>query len=235
MFELYEEPSGDRVVLSRPPQPGSGERDDAPAQPALPDHLDHLEAALAPQLDAHGEDELALALEVGLPPERPLTGADGGLDDYLRPVVQRLGPQRLASAWATKRHGDSRVGVGPLQPVTPQQLTGWHFTTVAVAASSESHAWKEQIAAQLDSLAPVADAVALQLCFRVGPERSWAELWRPTIDALGAILGADDPDDPFSPRDDRVVRLGLHRNVDAGLGHAVEIGIAWRPARADSG
>jgi hypothetical protein len=231
MFELYEEPGESPLGLALRPRLDAPGRRDHPDQSALGEYLDHVEAVLAPRLEAHRDrdGELALRLQVGVSEGEPLMGG-GDLDSYLLPVVRRLGPSRFASAWAVEQHGSSNVCVEPARSLAPQQLTGWHFSAVGTAASSESTAWKQQIAAQIESLAPVSDATELQLCFRVGSETDWPALWRPAIAALGAILGVDDPDEPFNPRDDRVVRLGLHRNVDASLGDVVEIGVAWRPA-----
>lgn len=69
-------------------------------------------------------------------------------------------------------------------------------------------------------------AVTLQLSFTVGPRRNWANLWKPTIDALGRLLGRSDPGRPWHVHDGRIVELGMHCKVDAALGNDVVIAIA---------
>lgn len=86
----------------------------------------------------------------------------------------------------------------------------------------------EQIAIQS---APAPEGpVEMEIGFRVGPARNWAQLWKPAIDALDPILGRTRPDRAYHPRDDRLVRLGLHRLVDSAAGWMVEIGVWWRLA-----
>lgn len=65
---------------------------------------------------------------------------------------------------------------------------------------------------------------------RVGPQRNWRNLWKSTLDAFEPVLGRTDPARAFHPRDDRITLLALHRSIDPGLGHAVELGFWWRVA-----
>jgi hypothetical protein len=62
--------------------------------------------------------------------------------------------------------------------------------------------------------------VHLQLHFTIGPGRNWLHPWKPTIDALGKILGQG-PSAPGLARwagaSSRIVDLGLHRRVDPAL------------------
>jgi hypothetical protein len=103
-----------------------------------------------------------------------------------------------------------------------------------LTASSATGAWKQQLAAGLAAstnlwvLPP--GPVAIHIAFRVGPHRNWATLWKPAIDALGGVLGVDNPTKPFAPRDDRITELGLQHSIDPSLGHAVQIDVWWRPA-----
>lgn len=55
-------------------------------------------------------------------------------------------------------------------------------------------------------------------------------LWKPTIDALGALLGVSSPARPWHPQDGRVVRLSLHCLIDAALGNDVDLFIVARRA-----
>jgi hypothetical protein len=66
----------------------------------------------------------------------------------------------------------------------------------------------------------------MQLCFTVGPGRNWLTLWKPTIDALGPILGYTPAAGPWSPLDGRIVDLGLHCRVNPSIRNDVLITIA---------
>jgi hypothetical protein len=228
-FTLFSRPTGNAEPLDVQPRLESWEGRDHPTQAALQTYLDHIEETVDPHLLAV-EGDAAISLDVGLPHDTPLTGAGGDLDNFLYPVVRRLGPSRFATAWATKKHGRSSICVHSAVPASQDLGGGWRFAAVRTTKASESRAWKEQVAGQLPAAEPSVGAIELQLCFRVAPQRNWATLWKPAIDALGAILGVERPAHPFNPQDDRVTSLGLHRNVNKDLRHAIEMGIWWRSA-----
>lgn len=99
----------------------------------------------------------------------------------------------------------------------------------STTASASSPRYKEQIRDQLATATPVpGDGVALQVAFVVGPHRAWANLWKPTIDALGPIIGRDG-DHEWNARDGRITALGLHCAVDPHAGHEVRIAIRATP------
>jgi hypothetical protein len=75
-------------------------------------------------------------------------------------------------------------------------------------------------------LGPVRDRLAWQCA--VG--RTWCALWKPTGDAMGAVLGMADILKPYQLNDDRIVELEFHRQVDTSLGHDVVVGMWWRSA-----
>jgi hypothetical protein len=96
----------------------------------------------------------------------------------------------------------------------------------ADSGSAEKPAYKEAIRDQLAAATPLRDGgVVLQLAFVVGPGRAWANLWKPTIDALGAVLGRDEGAHEWNIRDGRITELGLHCTSDPDRGHDVEIAI----------
>ena len=68
--------------------------------------------------------------------------------------------------------------------------------------------------------------VELNIALTTGPGHNWAGLWKPLIDAFGPVLG-EDRARPFHPHDDRIVSLGLHHTIDAGLAHDVIIDAWW--------
>jgi hypothetical protein len=71
--------------------------------------------------------------------------------------------------------------------------------------------------------------VTLQVAFTVGPGRTWSNLWKPTIDVLGPVLGQDAHAKEWNILDGRITELGLYCCVDASAGHDVLMAI-----RADS-
>jgi hypothetical protein len=152
---------------------------------------------------------------------------DGGhdLDNYLFPVAQRLGPERVAAIFGRKIHGPSSLAVSRAQPdtagTTPQ------FST-RMAGSYERKEWKQELHDRLAVQAAIIDPgpVGLKIALTTGPGRNWASLWKPLIDAFGPVLG-EDPAQPFHPHDDRIVSIGLHHTIDTGIAHDVIIHAWW--------
>jgi hypothetical protein len=121
--------------------------------------------------------------------------------------------RQFTSVWASKRYAaSSSVGVGlALSVADPGGECAFEVRT---AVSAERHAYEEAIRDQLTAAAPLRDGgVVLQLAFVVGPGRAWANLWKPTVDALGAILGRDDSALEWGIRDGRIAQLGLHCTI----------------------
>ena len=79
-------------------------------------------------------------------------------------------------------------------------------------------------------LKPAAEGpLDMVIAFRCDPLRqAWWNLWKPTGDALGPILGEPNASTPFSPADDRVVRLEMHLCPTSGLNRVTQIGLWWR-------
>lgn len=93
-------------------------------------------------------------------------------------------------------------------------------------ASASSTAYKTQIRDQVGAATPLLGrGVELQLAFVVGPRRTWSNLWKATIDSLGAILGRDDVAHEWNARDGRITSLGLHCCVDEAVGNGVHLAI----------
>lgn len=209
--------------LRLPPQLASWDAAGSASQSRLAAYLADAEELLRPEIDST-PDPLALHLAVGLPANTALL-RDRDLDNYLLPLVQQLARssgRTFASATAVKRHAKhSFVGVGPAQPAAGDQRAR-HL--VRTTASAESSRYKEQIRTALADADPVeAGPVHLDVVFGVGPTRSWLNLWKPTLDALGALLGQPDSSRAWSPDDGRITRLGLHRRPDDTLGYDVEL------------
>jgi hypothetical protein len=219
-------PAGQPIRLPVPPRLASWNKASDPDQTRLAEYLDLSEALLQPRL-AQLSGPLALRLDVGLPSTAALLD-ERDLDDYLFPLATRLGRSGadLACVWGTKQHsGTSLIRIERAVRTGPSSFE--YCRAVHTTASAESSAFKEQIREKLGPVSPIPlGPLRMHLCFTVGPRRNWLNLWKPTIDALGPILGQASPARPWSPLDGRIVDLGLHRRVDAALGHDVIIVVA---------
>ncbi len=212
------------VPLPTAPRLESWDAAGSASQAALRAYLRELERVAAP-LVAAADGPFALALDVALP-----TGTDlldeRDLDNYLLPAARHLTKvigRRFVSVSGTKRHGaTSYFGIGRACAAGPAALgEAYRARTTASAGTA---AYKQQIADALrDARTVPPGPVALDIVFGVGPGRSWINLWKPTIDALSALLGASSPARPWHPRDGRVTRLSLHCVVDAALGQDVDL------------
>lgn len=232
-FELWRPPATPALTLAMSPRLESWDAKTAPSQVALGQYLDHVTELTRRQMADASTAPLSLELAVSLPEGAHLLQGGYDLDNFLYPVVRRLGSHLFASAHASKRHGAaSTVRIGPAVLAEAQDLSAWSFATAETTVSTATAAWKRQIAEQIApgiSVAPDGP-LELQLAFAVSARRNWAWLWKPAIDALGSIIGAADPARPFQTRDDRIVRLALHRTVDDALRDRVRIAVRWRSA-----
>jgi len=176
--------------------------------------------------------DVALDLTIGVPAGHPLTQGCR-LDNYLLLVASQLGQRRIPAVFGRKIHGNvSSLRVGPARyradDVPP-------VMQVRASGQPEAPDWKEQVrhacAAAIDNDGLGTEAVLLDVAFAVSSLRNWTDLWKPTIDALGPLLGTDSSEAPWAPRDDRIVEVGLHRTTDDSVGHDVEIRAWWRLAK----
>ena len=60
---------------------------------------------------------------------------------------------------------------------------------------------------------------------------NYLNLWKPTIDALGPILGSDSSGREWSPDDGRITELGMHVTADSKSPYGVKIGKRPDPRR----
>jgi hypothetical protein len=167
-----------------------------------------------------------------LPPTRPSLASTISTN-YAFPLATHLDRAGVvfASVWATKAH-TARLLVRA-DTATPAQpaVTG----AVRTSASASTTAYKQQIHDQTRGLDELVDGpVTLQLAFAVGARRNWINLWKPTIDALDALLGRTRPDRDWHPRDGRITELGLDRTLDRSLGNDVVIAVAAAPEPSSS-
>lgn len=224
----YAKPDAALTPLRLEPRLASWMAAGHPDQVRLSAYLADTDALLQPRVAAT-PDPLALRLDVALPRHVPLLD-QRDLDNYALPLAARLSGtsgRRFASVWAGKRHGEISSACVAQAVLAPGPPTADRVCQVRTTASSATTAYKQQIDDQLRGTEPLADGpVALQLAFSVGPSRNWTNLWKPTIDALGALLGPAEPRRPWHPRDGRVVELGMHCHVESRLGNDILITIA---------
>ncbi|GAA4455909.1 hypothetical protein [Phytohabitans houttuyneae] len=107
---VYRRPPA-RVMLEMAPRLASWDRVGAPGQLALAKFLDYADGVAAPLLVGDGPFalELSVAADGWAAPDRG--GRD--LDNYLFPLVNRLGPQRFAAVFGRKTQGGSWLAAGP--------------------------------------------------------------------------------------------------------------------------
>ena len=206
------------------PQLASWDRAGHPSQVRLGRFLAHVDAIAGPVLaTVHGR--VAAELIVGFSEGVSLIDGGHDLDSYLFPVAARLGPQRVAALFGRKIHGPSSLAVGPAQPGTAVAAPQF---SARMTGSSERRQWTQRLHHRLaGQAAPLGPGPAgLTIALTTGPGRNWARLWTPLIDAFGPVLG-EDPARPFHPHSDRIVSLGVHHTIDAGIGHDVIINAWW--------
>jgi len=211
------------VALDETPRLASWNAATDPDQEALQSYLRAAEQKLVPSLQQAAAPQ-TLRLDVGLLDETLLL-EHRDLDNYLYPLAAHLSKRPdvdLVSVVGTKRHaGRSFLAVEPSRPTEAPDAA----ITVRTTASASSVAFKEQIRDQVGARRPLPEGpVHLEVAFVVGPRRNWLNLWKPTIDALGGLLGLEGTA-PWNPRDGRITRLALHRAVDDSMGDAVTISI----------
>jgi hypothetical protein len=223
MATVYRRPVG-VMRQSVKPQLASRERAAHPSQVKLARFLAHVDAIAGPVL-ASVSGPVAAELIVGFSDGVCLTDDGHALDNYLFPVAQRLGAQRVAAVFGRKIHGPSSLAVGPARPDTHQGTP--QFST-RMAGSYQRSEWKQQLHDRLAVQAATIDPgpAGLIIALTTGPGRNWASLWKPLIDAFGPVLG-EDPARPFHPHDDRIVSLDLHHTIDNDIAHDVIIDAWW--------
>ena len=223
MARVYRRPAS-AMRHSVKPQLASWDRAGHPSQVKLGRFLAHVDAIARPAL-ASVSGRVAAELIVGFSDGISLIDGGHDLDNYLFPVAQRLGPERLAAIFGRKIHGPSSLAVGPAQPDTTGASPQF---SIRMAGSYERKEWKQGLHDRLAEQAATIDPgpVGLKIALTTGPGRNWASLWKPLIDAFGPVLG-EDPTRPFHPHDDRVVSLALHHTIDTGIAHDVIIDAWW--------
>jgi hypothetical protein len=224
---FFAKPDAETTDLEISPRLASWDAAGHPDQVALQAFLDYAQTVFAPQLVQLAEPR-ALLLDVALPAHVALHN-EHDLDNYAYPLAARLTQvthRPLSSVWVTKRTG--MISTATVQQAAAQAKPSVSPTVLEVrtTASATTTAYKQQIHDQVHAELPQDGPVALEISFTVGPRRNWLNLWKPTIDALDALLGQTVAGQSWHPRDGRIVELGLHQQVDDTLGNEIILAIA---------
>jgi hypothetical protein len=177
MAMVYRRPAG-AVRLSVEPQLASWDRAGHPSQVKLAGFLAHVDAVAGPVL-ATVNGRVATELIIGFNDDISLITGGRDLDNYLFPVAQRLGPERVAAIFGRKIHGPSSLAVGPAQPDTAEVVPQF---SARIAGSYERKEWKRQLHDRLAVQTTIIDPgpVGMVIAVTTGPGRNWANLWKPT-------------------------------------------------------
>ena len=223
MAIVYRRPAG-VMRQSVKPQLASRDRAGHPSQVKLARFLAHVDAIAGPVL-ATVSGRVVAELIVGFSEGVCLIDGGHDLGNYLFPVAQRLGPQRVAAIFGRKIHGPSSLAVGPAQPDTAAAAP--QFSTRMAGPDTHTQ-WTQNLCDRLAAQAAPLDPgpAGLTIALTTGPGRNWASLCKPLIDAFGPVLGEDSAR-PFCPHDDRIVSLGLHHTIDTGIAGDVIIDAWW--------
>lgn len=181
-----------------------------PASRWLPAQLSRQAEALA------GEPYLAMELEVAGP-------APVDLKTLLAPLARGL-PLRLATVRRTD-NPENVLRISQAERAAPPQH-GQHRSCLRTWGPAASR-WREDLRQKLveSQVEPLLEGqVGLQLSWRCSSLQNWVELWRPTGDSLGPVLGERRP---MRPRLERVSQMSLHLSLDDRLGMAVDVGYWW--------
>ncbi len=230
MFRLFARDKIIKRVEGFKPLLAQWEKNTHPAQIRLTEYLEWITNEISPKIDHQADLFLYLEVDV-VSPSNLLKHHD--LENYLTPLFGRkwLDPSKFVCVSGRKKvGGGSFIEIGKAKQISEDQFSGWNEFNCKPGSGTASPKWKEAIRQEL-ALANVAlmppGPVEVHLAWRCSLNRNWVNLWKPTGDAMGPALGYENPADLYNPRDDRIVRLSMHKTIVPGLGHIVEVGMWW--------
>ena len=160
------------------------------------------------------------------------------MENYLYPVLIRLGWNHFVCATATKHVGTQSsltVGMARRRNVATDEGR-WYRHSFQAGSGPTKPAWKVSLRQSLIDCGVQQlpnGPIDIVMAWRCAASRNWVELWKPTGDAMGPVLGELNPKKPYSPADDRIVRLAMHRVTDNAMIHDISVGLWWRSAEKD--
>jgi hypothetical protein len=217
-----------KVLEGVEPRLASWDHREHPGQKRLAAFLASICGALAPVLATGRDWAISMTVDVGRP-ERLYRGHD--VENYMTPLVKGLGWTRFVYADVTKRvGGGSRIEIAPaLRASGGPAWSSWSGSLSVRIPSTEGKRSIRQSLLKTINQPLAAGPARVQLAWRLPASRNWVDLWKPTGDAMGPVLGEPRfPHHEFHPDDDRVTELALHRVVDdTRAGNAIDVGIWW--------
>lgn len=177
-------------------------------------------------LEASRVDGLwSLRLDVGFAAGQDLHHLSD-LDNYAKPLASRLRNDRLVSVWCTKQYSEQSYVRIEAAREAPPPSANILIATPTASYDKPGGLYKEQVrAAVTDAPELPAGPVCLELAFVVGCTSNYLNLWKPTIDALGPLLGPGDSGRVWDPNDGRITELGMHVTLDPTIRYGVTVGI----------
>jgi hypothetical protein len=218
------------------PRLASWEKNTHPDQIRLRAYLEDLMSRLKPLPPAPMRLFLHLDVDVG---ERKHLLHRHDLENYLTPLFGQRGldPSRFVLVSATKKVGqESQLLLGRARPWDDaDKMSGWQHFACSSGCGADSRRWKGKLRDELAHMSPQplpVGPVEAHLAWHCSALRNWVNLWKPTGDAMGPVLG-EQSREGFHPYDDRIVCLGLHLNLDPTVGYDLDVGMWWR-SKADT-
>lgn len=231
MFLLYDQDIIYHRIEGFEPLVAQWEKRTHPAQIRLNKYLTWLTGEIRPQLN--DRDDLFLHLEIDVQdPAKLLHQYD--LENYLTPLFGKkwLNPSSFVLVSARKKvGGGNSIEIGQVRWRTNAFENDWSRFSCSPGAGSSKPEWKERIRVSLASTNPdfiPTGPAEVHLAWRCSPNRNWVNLWKPTGDAMGPVLGYTSLVNLYHPRDDRIVHLSMHKTIDPRIGYDVQVGMWWR-------
>jgi hypothetical protein len=220
-----------KTIPNISPQLANWDKSSALSQIRLKSYLRKIMDELLP--DPIDKDPLFVHLDVDVQKQEHLL-KHHDLGNYLTPLFgERLLDARLFFLVTARKYvgGGSQLLLGIAQPTRDNKLAavGNHFE-ITTRGSVQSKQWKENLRNALAATNPIplnTPGVEVQIAWTCSPKRNWVNLWKPTGDCMGPILGEQNPLRPFSPDDDRIVNLKFHCTLDNTLDNDVHIAMWW--------
>lgn len=154
------------------------------------------------------------------------------LENYLTPLfgLNGLPASRFALVSARKFiGGGSKLELGVARPASEAlRPAGWHHFSHSMKTMEKGKVELRNALAAAQPQPLTRPEVEVQIAWRCSSRRNWRNLWKPTGDCMGPVLGEQNPRKPFSPDDDRIVALKFHRTLDETMGDDVHLEMWWR-------
>jgi len=122
-FSIWRPPDTVPLTLALPPRLESWDAKTAPSQVALGQYLNHVAELTRRQMTDASTGLLSLELAVSLPEDTHLPQGGHDLDNFLYPIVRRLGSHRFASAHGARFATECASASGGARPKASHLFT----------------------------------------------------------------------------------------------------------------